>query len=296
MAGKENIMDLKPDEPCLSSPTKVFLAGSLYDISFLVYDHGVNRFTFFEHFITHGLGEQAQVVYAYYSTNLVTPFKKEIQERKIILYELHNGVNGLAALINGLCHREGCSPGRVHMVVDFSRECDLHPVLDLLRTLKSLNGSQASVSGIVAFDLDILNDEYLREISAILPSIIFISDTTNIIAFPAVSRGPGIAGIVPQDIVDSVVRHSLEQLILMNLEQPVSGFDILKDISDRFHVEIPLARVYSYLYTLENKGLVTTQIRGRAKIYVPTGEGRVFIDRRLHDLRAAHEYILGYRH
>ena len=80
----------------------------------------------------------------------------------------------------------------------------------------------------------------------------------------------------------------------MNLEQPVSGFDILKDISDRFHVEIPLARVYSYLYTLENKGLVTTQIRGRAKIYIPTGEGRVFIDRRLHDIRAAHEYILGY--
>ena len=183
-------MDFTPDEPRLSSQTTIFLAGSLHDISFLAYDHGVNRFTFFEHFITHGLGEQAQVIYAYYSTNLVTTFKKEIHERKIVLYELHNGANGLAALIDGFCHRESCTSGRIHVVVDFSRECDLHPVLDLLRTIKSLNGSHVSVSGIVAFDLGTLNDEYLREISAILPSVIFISDTTNVIAFPAVSRAP----------------------------------------------------------------------------------------------------------
>ena len=111
--------------------------------------------------------------------------------------------------------------------------------------------------------------------------------------FPAVPKSPAIAGIIPQDIVDSVVKHSLEQLILMSLKQPVTGFDILKDISDRFHVEVPLARVYSYLYNLENKGLLTTQIRGRAKIYVPTATGHVFIDMRLHYLRAAHEYILG---
>jgi two-component system, response regulator PdtaR len=80
----------------------------------------------------------------------------------------------------------------------------------------------------------------------------------------------------------------------MNLKQPVSGFDIIKDISDRFHVEIPLARVYSYLYNLEDKGLVSTQIRGRAKMYAPTDCGRVFIEKRLDDLRAAHEHILGY--
>ena len=133
----------------------------------------------------------------------------------------------------------------------------------------------------------------MQEISAIIPSIIFISNTTNVIAFPAVSRGSSIAGIISQDIVDSVVKHSLEQLILMNLKQPVSGFDILKDISDRFHVEIPLARVYSYLYNLENTGLVTMETRGRSKVYVPTEKGRVFIDMRLRDLQAAHEFILG---
>ena len=81
----------------------------------------------------------------------------------------------------------------------------------------------------------------------------------------------------------------------MNLKQPVSGFDILKDISDRFHVDIPLARVYSYLYNLESIGLVTMETRGRSKVYVPTEKGRIFIDMRLHDFQVAHEFILGYK-
>jgi len=287
-------MDIPPEETPISSRNLIFLAGSVGDISFLAYDHAADRFVFFRHFITHGLGEHAPVVYAYYSTNLVTLFKKEIAEKKLVLYELHRGLDGLLALIHALS-RKGGHPSRVHVVLDFSRPCDLHPVLDLLRTTQGTAGSPAGVSGVVACDLGSLTDESLWEIAAAIPSLMFISGAQNAIAFPAVARGCDIAGIVPQEIVDSVVRHSLEQLILMNLDQPVSGFDILKDISDRFHVEIPLARVYSYLYNLENKGLVTTQIRGRAKIYVPTKEGRGFIDQRLADFRAAHEYVLGYQ-
>jgi len=288
-------MDLSSVKPRLTSPNTVFLAGSLRDISFLAYDHGVNRFTFFQHFISHALEEQDQVIYAYYSTNLVSPLKKAIVEKKIILYELRNGVNGLIALLNELCYQETSNHIKIHVVFDFSRRCDLQSVLALLRTIISIKGSPVSISGIIAFDLHVLSDEYMQEISAIIPSIIFISNTTNVIAFPAVSRGSSIAGIISQDIVDSVVKHSLEQLILMNLKQPVSGFDILKDISDRFHVEIPLARVYSYLYNLENTGLVTMETRGRSKVYVPTEKGRVFIDMRLRDLQAAHEFILGYK-
>jgi two-component system, response regulator PdtaR len=285
-------MDLQP-EPLLTSRKTVFLAGSLDNISLLAYDHEVNRFAFFQHFLTHGISGQAQVIYAYFSTNLVTYFREEIAERKIILYELRNGIDGMEALLNDHCRQGPNKPGRVHIVLDFSRECDLSRVLSFIRTLKNTWATSGSVSGIVAFDLDILDEKFLHEVSAHLPSVIVLSATTNLVTFPADSTGPGIAGIIPQDIIDSVVKHSLEQLILMNLEQPVTGFDIIKDISDRFHVEVPLARVYSYLYNLENKGLVTTQIHGRAKIYVPTASGRILIDKRLHDLRAAHEYILG---
>jgi hypothetical protein len=290
---KENDMDL-PAEPLLSSRKTVFLAGSLHDISLLAYDHDANRFAFFQHVISHGISSQTQVIYAYFSTNLIAHFKQEIARRKIILYELRNGINGLAALVNEHGNPVSGTSGRVHVVVDFSRQCDLPGVLALIRDWKDPLAIPGLISGIVAFDLNLLDEKFLHEISAVIPSVIVLSGTTNLTTFPAGSRGPVIAGIIPQDIVESVVKHSLEQLILMSLKQPVTGFDILKDISDRFHVEVPIARVYSYLYDLENKGLVTTQIRGRSKIYIPTAPGRVFIDKRLYDLQAAHEYILGY--
>ncbi|MGA7627596.1 MAG: PadR family transcriptional regulator, partial [Methanoregula sp.] len=214
---------------------------------------------------------------------------------KIIAYELRNGIDGLTTLLNELRQKETGNQRKILVVFDFSRRCDLEPVLALLREIKNIRDSPVSISGILAFDLHFLSDEYVQVISAIIPSFIFISNTTNVIAFPAVSRKSSVAGIISQDIVDTVVKHSLEQLILMNLKQPVSGFDILKDISDRFHVDIPLARVYSYLYNLESIGLVTMETRGRSKVYVPTEKGRIFIDMRLHDFQVAHEFILGYK-
>ncbi|MFA4876247.1 MAG: helix-turn-helix transcriptional regulator [Methanoregula sp.] len=287
-------MDHTPPEPLLPSHKTVFLAGSLGALSLVAYDSDANRFALLQHFITHGLCDDAQVLYACYSTSLTARFKKEISERKIILYELRNGVDGLAAIFSDLCHAASGNPLKIHVILDFSREGDLDRVLELIRSMQEKRGSMVTVSGIVACDIRILDDKFLHELSALIPSVIILSDQKNLLSFPEVAMGQGIAGIIPQDIVDSVVRHSLEQLILMNLKQPVSGFDIIKDISDRFHVEIPLARVYSYLYTLEDKGLVSAQIRGRAKMYVPTDPGRVFIGKRLEDLRTAHALILGY--
>ena len=182
-------MNLSSAKPRLSSPKTVFLAGSLRDISFLAYDHGVKRFPFFHHFISHGLEEKNQiVVYAYYSTTLTSTFKKEILEKKIIAYELRNGIDGLTTLLNELRQKETGNQRKILVVFDFSRRCDLEPVLALLREIKNIRDSPVSISGILAFDLHFLSDEYVQVISAIIPSFIFISNTTNVIAFPAVSR------------------------------------------------------------------------------------------------------------
>ena len=289
---------MEPESPEIPVPfPNILFLGSFRggDLVLLAYDRGINRFALFQHFIVQGLREDANIIYAYYSTNLVAPFKKEIAERKVTLYELRNGVEGLISLISSMKHEAPGDTRRISVVLDFSRPEDLPAVIGILPFLKDRSGSGVLFSGVVALDLNILDDASFREMASVIPSVIFVSEKTNILAFPDVLRSPGVAGILPLDVVDSVVRHSLEQLILMRLGLPVSGFDILRDISDRFHVEIPLARVYSYLYTLETKGLVTTEIRGRAKLYVPTENGRIFIRRRLSDLQAAHEFILGYK-
>ena len=95
--------------------------------------------------------------------------------------------------------------------------------------------------------------------------------------------------------MDGVVKKSLEVLILSCLNRPVSGFDILKEINNRFHVIIPLARVYTYLYELEKDGVLVTRISGRSKMYVPTEQGDAFIIQRLNELTTAYDQVLGVR-
>ena len=117
-------MDL-PEEPMIPSRKTVFLAGSLHNISLLVYDRDANRFAFFRHFITHGVSGGNRVIYAFFSTNLVAHFRQEITDRKIILYELSNGIDGLTALVRKHARKEPGESGRVHIVADFSRQCDI---------------------------------------------------------------------------------------------------------------------------------------------------------------------------
>jgi DNA-binding PadR family transcriptional regulator len=53
------------------------------------------------------------------------------------------------------------------------------------------------------------------------------------------------------------------------------------EINERFHVTIPLAGVYTYLYELEKNEILTTTLRGNSRIYYPTKEGVVYIKERL---------------
>lgn len=285
-------MDPTPWDQSVPFRTTLFLTGAQNNLSLFVYDQGVNRFAFFRHFISQGLASEARVIYAYYSTNLVSQFKNEIDERKVLLCELRHGINDLKSMIVG---QQG-KTSRIHIIVDFSRRDELPGMLDLLEFLKNGTRFSASLSGVVAFNLQVIDDEFLREVAGICPSALFVSDDVKLLSFPEIGRNISeITRIIPQDVIDSVVKHSLEPLILMRLDKPVSGFDILKDITERFHVDIPLARVYSYLYNLEADGLVTTETHGRSKMYVPTSEGVIFIRRRLANLQAAHNYVLGYQ-
>ena len=73
----------------------------------------------------------------------------------------------------------------------------------------------------------------------------------------------------------------------------ISGFDIIREINERFHVTIPLARVYTYLYELEKNKILTTTLRGNLRIYSPTKEGVVYIKGRLSEINTAYDQVLG---
>jgi len=63
-------------------------------------------------------------------------------------------------------------------------------------------------------------------------------------------------------------------LILAELqEKPLSGYDIISLIHKRFNILVSSGTVYSLLYSLERKGLVTADMDQRKRVYTLTEKG-----------------------
>jgi DNA-binding PadR family transcriptional regulator len=83
---------------------------------------------------------------------------------------------------------------------------------------------------------------------------------------------------MPTKIVENLRRRTIktfmDMLILAELqEKPLSGYDIITLIHKRFNVLVSSGTVYSLLYSLERKGLVTADMDQRKRIYTLTDKG-----------------------
>jgi DNA-binding PadR family transcriptional regulator len=66
----------------------------------------------------------------------------------------------------------------------------------------------------------------------------------------------------------------MDLLVLAELqEKPLSGYDIIALIHKRFNVLVSSGTVYSLLYSLERKGLVTADMDQRKRVYTLTAKG-----------------------
>jgi DNA-binding PadR family transcriptional regulator len=80
------------------------------------------------------------------------------------------------------------------------------------------------------------------------------------------------------NIVENLRRRTIktfmDMLILGELqEKPLSGYDIISLIHKRFNVLVSSGTVYSLLYSLERKGLVTADMDQRKRVYTLTTKG-----------------------
>jgi len=66
----------------------------------------------------------------------------------------------------------------------------------------------------------------------------------------------------------------MDMLILAELQdKPLSGYDIISLIHRKFNVLVSSGTVYSLLYSLERKGLVTADMDQRKRVYSLTEKG-----------------------
>jgi DNA-binding PadR family transcriptional regulator len=83
---------------------------------------------------------------------------------------------------------------------------------------------------------------------------------------------------MPAKIVENLRRRTIKTfmdvLILAELqEKPLSGYDIISLIHRKFNVLVSSGTVYSLLYSLERKGLVTADMDQRKRVYTLTVKG-----------------------
>lgn len=70
------------------------------------------------------------------------------------------------------------------------------------------------------------------------------------------------------------VKNSLDIMILAKLQAgPLSGYDIITLVNEKFHFTLSPGTVYSVLYSLERKGLIACSDQARKRTYTLTQKG-----------------------
>lgn len=277
----------------------VFLKKACSGVTLLLYSEDVNKLYIFENFIADSIASQVPCIYAYYRTKLVSRFRKSIKKGDISVFELRKSTDTINRYLDELTKAAETSgtAGKLLGIIDFS---NTEKFEDLVRIKSKLveagNLAWESFLVIIAVPMESLTAPMLEEVSAGVNQLVVLSGEDNIITFSTPLIQNETVNAVPQKIFEAVVKKSLEYVILSCLDRPVTGFEIIHEIKARFHTDIPIARVYSYLYELENDGVLSTEVIGRKRVYSPTPEGEKYIANHLQGIAVAYRQVLGPRH
>jgi len=75
------------------------------------------------------------------------------------------------------------------------------------------------------------------------------------------------------------VKNFMDILILSELAKaPMSGYDVITSIFERFNFLPSSGTVYSLLYALEREGLIRGEWSGRRRIYLLTSKGEEMVE------------------
>ncbi|MDI6884971.1 MAG: response regulator [archaeon] len=273
----------------------VLLDGFFSDIMLFLYTKSVKKEHLFKGGIEHGLKNGELCLYAFNHTTLRPYFKGDISSGKLRICEMKREMARLRDFIEDSCSLLEASDKYIafRFLFDFSEIEDFEEVLAIKKVVIEKRNRLFPISGTFAFDIENLNAERTKVLSEGIPRVIISTGEETTISFSTSSYQPESLDVVPQKIIEEIVRKSVEPLVLTLLRKPMSGYDIIKEIYDRFHVLLPQARVYSLLYNLENREILKIKLEGKSKVYIPTEEGGKYIENKLKDFHVVYSHILG---
>jgi CheY-like chemotaxis protein/DNA-binding PadR family transcriptional regulator len=286
------------DSEYLALPeTKTVLLRDIFsDIVLFLYTENDVKEPIFKFAIEEGIKKGGRNLFSYYRSTIQKYFLKEIQKKELFTYrikrdEIHTLLPILEKCTESMHDTKG--PESLQILIDFSETEEFDDIIAVKKLILSKKEKGVPVSGIIAINIGMIDHTRIRLFAEGISKIIVSTGKETTLSFAHQTFPAESVSIVPQAIIDDVVKKSLELVVLSLLDKPISGNDIIHEIHNRYNVLIPQARVYMLLYDLEQNGYMEIKMSGKSKLYCPTEKGRKYISQKLNDIKLVFKHILG---
>jgi CheY-like chemotaxis protein/DNA-binding PadR family transcriptional regulator len=273
----------------------VLLKDIFTDIVLFLYADNTVKDPIFKFALEEGIKKGGRNLFAYSESTLRKYFLKEIQKKDLYTHrikrnEIHTLIPVLEKCTESLMNTG--TPDSLHIFLDFSETEEFDDILALRNLLLSKKEKKSPVSGIIALNIGKIDHTLIKTLSEGISKIIVSTGKETTLLFSHETFPVDAVSVVPQSTIDNVVKKSLEPVVLSLLDKPVSGYDIVHEIHNRYNVFIPQARIYTILHDLEDKGFLEIRISGKSKLFCSTEKGKKHISQTLDDFKQVFQHIM----
>jgi DNA-binding PadR family transcriptional regulator len=93
-------------------------------------------------------------------------------------------------------------------------------------------------------------------------------------ALTIIVGGEKLEGKILKKMHERIIKNFMDIIILAELRnRPMSGYDVISFIHNKFRLLVSSGTVYSLLYSLERNGLIRGTWNERKRVYKPTEKG-----------------------
>jgi DNA-binding PadR family transcriptional regulator len=266
------------------------------DIILFLYTDQVAKEPIFKFALEEGIKKGGRNLYAYSQSNLQKYFPKEILKKELYIHRIKRNEEFALLPVLEKCTeslQESGTPDSLQILLDFSEPEEFDDILAVRNLLLSKKQKSTPVSGIIALNIGKIDHTLIKSLAEGIPKIIVSTGKETTLSFAHHTFPAESVSVVPQSTIDDVVKKSLEPVVLSLLDKPISGYDIVHEIHNRYKVLIPQARVYTLLYDLLENGYLEIRVSGKSKLYCPTEKGKKHISQKLNDFKLVFQHILG---
>ena len=245
--------------------------------------------------IEEGLKKGGRNLFAYQKATVQRYFLPEIQKGALVAKRVKKGELYTLLQLLQKCtaaHPVAGNGAPLQILLDFNDTAEFDDMVAIRDLILGRKAGGLPVSGIIALNIGQLDHTRIQAFSEGLSRVIVSTGKDTMLSFAHRAFPADSLTVVPQATLEEVVKKSLEPVVLSLLSRPVSGYDLVREIHNRYQVLIPQARIYTLLYELEEAGYLEVKASGKSKLYVPTEEGKKHISRKLSEYRSVFQHIL----